>query len=222
MKRRTDGLRTCRKCNTDKPEDSKHFKWQNRAKGYFSSYCRECVNKEQREKHAENPEYMREAQRRSREKHREKRNAEWRVYYEENKETLKELRKQRYHDDPEREQEWNRAWRERNIERLKEYEREYRRDNPEVKRRSEAKRRAQKRGAGFSETVDIEVLIERDEGVCHLCYRPCARIDASIDHIVPLNKGGDHSYVNTALAHHRCNSRKRDKEIPSGAYADEH
>ena len=30
----------------------------------------------------------------------------------------------------------------------------------------------------------------------------------SIDHIVPLSKGGEHSYANCALAHTGCNSAK--------------
>jgi 5-methylcytosine-specific restriction endonuclease McrA len=36
-------------------------------------------------------------------------------------------------------------------------------------------------------------------------------MSATIDHIKPLSKGGEHSYANTALAHYGCNARKRDR-----------
>jgi 5-methylcytosine-specific restriction endonuclease McrA len=34
------------------------------------------------------------------------------------------------------------------------------------------------------------------------------RPDASMDHLVPLSKGGDHSWANVALAHRSCNSKR--------------
>ncbi|WP_433584562.1 HNH endonuclease [Microbacterium hydrocarbonoxydans] len=51
---------------------------------------------------------------------------------------------------------------------------------------------------------------------CHICGRP---IDYTlkwpdpmsfvVDHVVPLAKGGSHSFDNTAAAHAECNSKKR-------------
>jgi 5-methylcytosine-specific restriction endonuclease McrA len=35
----------------------------------------------------------------------------------------------------------------------------------------------------------------------------------SIDHIVPLAKGGNHTWNNVQLAHHYCNTLKRDKVV---------
>lgn len=59
------------------------------------------------------------------------------------------------------------------------------------------------------------VLAERDNNTCQLC---CVEIDAakkwpesesaSIDHIVPLVDGGEHSYANTQLTHLSCNIKK--------------
>lgn len=34
---------------------------------------------------------------------------------------------------------------------------------------------------------------------------------ATIDHIIPLSKGGTHTYNNVQLAHYICNSKKSDK-----------
>lgn len=70
------------------------------------------------------------------------------------------------------------------------------------------------RGA-IIEPVDIAVLLERDGGICQLCRKPVGkgrrRFAANyptIDHIVPISRGGEHSYRNTQLAHRRCNIRK--------------
>jgi 5-methylcytosine-specific restriction endonuclease McrA len=77
-----------------------------------------------------------------------------------------------------------------------------------------ATRRA-KRRAAFVEVVDSRYVFERDDWRCHLCRRKCRRdVDgmhpqgATVDHIVPLSKGGDHSLANVATAHRSCNIRK--------------
>jgi 5-methylcytosine-specific restriction endonuclease McrA len=69
------------------------------------------------------------------------------------------------------------------------------------------------RTAQVIEPVSLDVLYTRDQGICSLCHAPVSRADASIDHIIPVRKGGEHSYRNTALAHRRCNSGKRDRVV---------
>lgn len=65
------------------------------------------------------------------------------------------------------------------------------------------------------EPIDISVLWERDKGVCQLCMNPIDRslkdrdpMMMSVDHIVPLSKGGPHTIDNVQLAHFGCNARK--------------
>ena len=73
---------------------------------------------------------------------------------------------------------------------------------------------------------DIELikLVRRDGGICKLCGMPVDYNDyewkggafivgsnyPSIDHVIPRAKGGAHSWDNVQLAHHRCNTLKRD------------
>lgn len=73
--------------------------------------------------------------------------------------------------------------------------------------------------------ISLERLYERDRGVCQLCGGMCDWNDKTItdrgvivgrnyptrDHIIPLNKGGAHSWANIQLAHHYCNTLKSDK-----------
>jgi 5-methylcytosine-specific restriction endonuclease McrA len=72
----------------------------------------------------------------------------------------------------------------------------------------EATKRARRYGARIVEQVYLNVLYERDQGICHICQLACTIEDASRDHLIPLSWGGEHSYANCALAHKRCNSRR--------------
>ncbi|OHX26771.1 hypothetical protein BKX95_08390 [Streptococcus iniae] len=72
--------------------------------------------------------------------------------------------------------------------------------------------------------ISLEVLYKRDKGICYLCgdkcnYSDCVRTETtftsgktypSIDHIVPIARGGKHAWDNVKLAHHYCNSMKSD------------
>jgi len=74
-----------------------------------------------------------------------------------------------------------------------------------------------KRGA-FVADVSRTAVFERDGWECQLCHRavdPSLRYPnadaASLDHIVPLARGGTHEPANVQLAHSRCNSSKKDR-----------
>ena len=88
----------------------------------------------------------------------------------------------------------------------------YAKAHPEYRLSFEAKQRAAIRAPG-AEKVSIAVLYIRDNKTCTLCHTHVKRSEWSIDHIIPLAKGGTHTYRNTALAHKLCNSRKRDKVV---------
>jgi len=59
----------------------------------------------------------------------------------------------------------------------------------------------------FVENVDIRVIHART-GRCYLCEKALSLADATLDHKVPLSRGGDHSYENCDVACGVCNSRK--------------
>lgn len=81
-------------------------------------------------------------------------------------------------------------------------------------------REALKRGAEGAETFSYGEVFERDEWRCGICssqVNPELRypdpMSASLDHIVPLAKGGAHSLANAQLAHLFCNLSKGDRAI---------
>lgn len=81
-------------------------------------------------------------------------------------------------------------------------------------RASNAKRRALARGNAV-ESVDYDRVAERDEWTCGICGEPVDRslrfpdpASKSIDHVLPIEAGGSHTYANVQLTHLRCNFRK--------------
>ena len=60
----------------------------------------------------------------------------------------------------------------------------------------------------FVEDVSPEEVYRRSNGLCGLCGHPVAFNRMVIDHIVPIKRGGKHSYENTQAAHKLCNLRK--------------
>lgn len=86
-----------------------------------------------------------------------------------------------------------------------------------TKRAGKARRRAWKRGAALSPVSRAKVY-RRDGWLCQLCRLPVDPSlrspdpgSASLDHIHPLSRGGEHSMRNVQLAHLGCNRAKGDE-----------
>lgn len=75
-------------------------------------------------------------------------------------------------------------------------------------------RRALKKGATVGEPFTVAEIRERDGNRCHLCRRKVSvkpyphPLSASLDHVIPLTKGGMHERSNVRLAHLSCNVAK--------------
>jgi 5-methylcytosine-specific restriction endonuclease McrA len=68
-------------------------------------------------------------------------------------------------------------------------------------------------GNKYVEEVDRRELYETyvdEEGrnICAICEEPLKFREMTIDHIVPLSSGGEHSYRNTQPTHSLCNHIK--------------
>lgn len=76
----------------------------------------------------------------------------------------------------------------------------------------------------------LKKLYKRDKGICYICGNKCDYNDytykgntfiagnyyPSIEHIIPLIKGGTDEWSNIKLAHRICNSMKKDKVVEEG------
>lgn len=67
-------------------------------------------------------------------------------------------------------------------------------------------------------TIYLDAVAERDGWICQLCDEPVdpeadrhSAAGASMDHRIPVSRGGTHTMDNVQLAHRGCNSRKKDR-----------
>ena len=51
-------------------------------------------------------------------------------------------------------------------------------------------------------------LWHRDLGVCQYCHKKVALPTATIDHVIPKSRGGDHTWENLVIACSKCNGKK--------------
>jgi 5-methylcytosine-specific restriction endonuclease McrA len=87
-----------------------------------------------------------------------------------------------------------------------------------------ALRRARRIGATVEPVSPREIFV-RDCWICQICIEPIDPgapypdpMSASVDHRLPLARGGAHSRDNCQAAHLICNLRKHDKmEVANGA-----
>lgn len=89
----------------------------------------------------------------------------------------------------------------------------------EEKRKRGSKRRAIQRGVQYEDFYHSEIF-RRDRWICQICLTPVDRsktfphhLSPSIDHIIPLCKGGPHRRSNVQCAHWICNIRKSRRPI---------
>lgn len=197
------------------------FEWKHRGgpqKLTCSDACRKVRRaKKFREYRAENSDRYRDHSRRWREENKERVREYNRDYYSKNYDYFSAKSKAWKSSNPDEVAEYNKSYYEKNSEYFKEYRRQWAAANPEKIRASQQRRRTRIEGA-FVEDVLINVLIERGEGNCGICgkeFLPGTEygdpLYPTVDHVIPISKGGQHSYENTQAAHFSCNSRKSSK-----------
>lgn len=192
-------MRTCSRCKQQKPEDDfapKEYR------------CRACLREKARLYREANPDKVRESQqrfsktdkakairRRFYENGGKEKQAAWAV---ENSDRVRAASRRHYHRNADAEKARNMEWR---------------KQNPEAWRRisnaSEERRRAQKAGAGIFAILPKELR--------RLYSQPCAECGAkygqTIDHVVPLARGGRHSIGNLQTLCGSCNFSKHARFI---------
>lgn len=129
------------------------------------------------------------------------------------------------------------AYRDANLEKAKLREAAYRKAHPEKHRaRSKAYRKANLEKVKVTrkiyralkytsqvEAINEKVVFMRDGWKCQHCMKNVDKrlkrpnlMSASLDHIVPLSKGGTHIYANVQLAHLACKFSKNVNVLPQG------
>lgn len=127
-----------------------------------------------------------------------------RAYYEANREELKRYSREWYRE---------RTATEEGRKRALDQRRAWAAANREKVRANNHIQKAKRADAPVIDRVYRAVVWERDEGTCQLCGKPADPEDWHLDHVIPLAKGGEHSYDNVAVSHPLCNLRKGTKLV---------
>ena len=131
-----------------------------------------------------------------------------------NKEKVKIKSKKWQQNNSEKTKKLHKQWYLKNLEHYKKINKLWRKANPEKCLINIQKRRALKFKAYVSKVIPYEIFY-RDLFMCKLCNKPLdmkakapESLSPSIDHIIPLSKGGTHEPANCQAAHLRCNISK--------------
>lgn len=181
--------KSCTRCGEEKSAAS--FGRRKDARDGLRSWCLVCSRENDRIRRLAEPEKFKDRVRRYAESHKEQtaqRSARWRAAHPNNASERRRIR------------------RATNPTLFRDQEREY------VNRR-----RALLAGAPVIELVRSSVVAERDGWICHICGEPVpdeqfpSPKSPSMDHVIPLSRGGEHSYANVRLAHFGCNAGKKNR-----------
>jgi 5-methylcytosine-specific restriction endonuclease McrA len=124
-------------------------------------------------------------------------------------------------------------WRAANKVRLDEYQKTYNQQNAERKREYAKHRRSTEEGRAYirewerthgadkaarrrariagvtTEPVDRNAIIKRDKVTCYLCNTKLKWREVTLDHVIPLARGGSHTAANLRVACGPCNFSKQ-------------
>ena len=222
-------VKGCSACRVEKPVTEFY-----RRPGGYHGRCKACQDAINKQRYDANPEKYRaksrEYARQHPEEHRaryerwaeanqERRLAYYREYNETHREERRTLDRVRHaKETPEFRAHWYRRrvvyfrrYVAEHADRMAHNSREWRRRKPWMHAETQARRRACKFNAPRVEVIRRLALIERDKWTCYLCQCICTVENVTLDHIVPLVRGGSHTADNLRVACRSCNARKGTK-----------
>lgn len=181
-------MKTCSICHEEYPATTEYFYKDRTA---LRNWCKRCERARVKQYRDKNPEAVK---------------ATWHRWYVKNKE---------------RHTENNRRWESENPDRVRELKNRYNKtpNGQENRRKQSHLCRVRKYETTFEEFSSIEIF-ERDGWRCSICGKKVNRrfkwpnqMSASLDHIIPLSKGGTHTRDNVCCAHLQCNQLKNNSTV---------
>ena len=108
--------------------------------------------------------------------------------------------------------EYNRLHRERKYV----LRRDWAKNNPKAIRAYKANRKERFKKAGRLLKAQVQQVYEANIKLygtltCYLCVKPILFGDDSLEHVIPLSRGGNNAFENLQVAHLRCNQLKHNK-----------
>jgi 5-methylcytosine-specific restriction endonuclease McrA len=173
------GTKVCTKCGGEFPRTAEYFQVNRKCRDGLGSWCRSCHKRATQKSRDNDPNYLAKAR------------ARMQTVYAANPEAVKGRARQ---------------WREEHPDEVRQRDRRYRQENRPRARQQERDRRARERAAEGEHTT------EEWTALCHAYDNRCLRCGdegpLTVDHIVPLTRGGTHNLANLQPLCARCNVSK--------------
>ena len=189
-------IKICSKCGRLLVANNINFAKCKTGKYGLRTDCKECRNKNSKKCYEDN-----------------NRKEYFAKYRSENREICKERVKEWQKMHPEESKEISRKWQKENKERSNERVRKWQKNNPDKMFNQSQKRRLREenQGKGITKEQWLEMM-EFFNWSCAYSNIQLNKNNRTIDHIVPLSKGGDHEIWNLIPMETHLNSSKNDKD----------
>ena len=179
-------FKRCTKCGEYKVANTEYFRKKKRSKFGLCSQCKVCEQEYYKQWCQDNKEYKQEY------------NKQW---HQDNKEYKQEYNKQWYQDNKEHKQEYCKQWRKTPQGQV-------------VAFNAYQRRRAKEQNQGNGITVEQwQECMQFFDWKCAYSGKPLKKGNRSLDHITPLNLGGENEIWNLVPMFRNYNSSKNDKEM---------
>lgn len=216
-------IKVCSKCNKILVAYSGNFAKVKKGKYGYMAECKECYSKRNKQYYEENKEeiaerrkeYNKQYYEEHKEEHAEYMKKYGKEYRIEHKEEIAEYKKQYYEEHKEEKAEYQKQYYEEHKEEIAEYNKQYRESNPHIVFNKNVLKRVRINNIEVKGRITSEQWYE----VFNFFNNSCAYSEEeltnnkTLDHIIPLSKGGTNEIWNVIPCSRSCNSSKQDKEF---------
>jgi 5-methylcytosine-specific restriction endonuclease McrA len=214
-----DGIRTyCKACAAASRRDwyERNAESEREASRQYKREHPDEIREYKRDYHRRNRERVNEHRREQYRENHDERRAAWREYAEANRDAIRALARRLYHRHTEQRREEALAYyynnRERALEKARINGPRWKAANPEKMRAMWTRRRARKAGNGGSHTAQEWLdLKARYDNRCLCCGKREPEIALTVDHVIPIARGGSDDIDNIQPLCRLCNLRKHTK-----------